>query len=172
MKPYHLNGTLPEAIENLIMQFCYPVNSVFQMNMCAYSSFDNATQLNVPFPWKRLLTKQGFHWRNYLLTNLNPFSPVTQINIAAVRETVRHLCWGYLKYQPCIACNIARDMTKSEVLKILHFWTPCSCEVVYKIQRLLCSVDLHRATINNRGCLCHVFLPNETPLSLHLNAIR
>ena len=173
MNPFHISNTLPEDIENLIIQFAYPITCLLQLNVCAYSAFRNASDLNVPFPWKRLLrnTRPRFAWKHFLLSNLNPYSPVTQISLAAVRDTVRRLCWGYLKYQPCLACKLARDLTKSEVLQILHFWTPCSCEIMYKIQRILCSVDISRAVIK-RGCLCHVYIQNDSPLSLQLNSIR
>ena len=173
MLPFHISDTIPEDLENLIIQYAYPVTCIMQLNMCAHSAFQNASNLNVPSTWKRLLknSQPQFAWKNFLLSNLNPYSPVTQISLGAVRDTVRRLCWGYLKYQPCLACNLARDLTKSEVLKILHFWTPCSCEIMYKIQRILCSVDINRAIINH-GCLCHIYLSNETPLALQLNAIR
>jgi hypothetical protein len=129
-------------------------------------------KINVPKPWKKLISPTG-HFRFDIFLqhpNVNPFCMRAIIALRGVRDTLHCLNWGFLKHQASISCSLCRRNLKSDIARTLHFWTNRTVMIVFKLQSILLSIDIHRALITNSRSndIINVILRNDEPLDFCL----
>lgn len=172
MKKITIHSTLPNELENLIVEFSYfPICTLNGINSLATLCWVHSRNLPTPRSWKKLLSHENsFKWKVFLKTCMIPYSPHTLISLREVRNTIRMLNWHIIKSTHTIATRYFMLHTKKNILHKLAYWGIHSSTLIFLIQRLLCSLDfphcLNKSDIMNyNSCL----ISNQNPLCMYLH---